>query len=61
VISEDVTTITHQIMPPYLESVDNSSQLKIVGRIIDLMRSKCSWSIGNDSAFLHKDTAETRA
>jgi hypothetical protein len=40
-ISEDITTITHQIMCPYLESVDNSSQLKIVGRIIDLMRSKC--------------------
>jgi hypothetical protein len=28
-------------MPPYLESVDNNSQLKIMGRIIKLMRSKC--------------------
>jgi hypothetical protein len=25
VISEDITTITHQIMSPYLESMDNSS------------------------------------
>jgi hypothetical protein len=28
-------------MPPYLEGMDNSSQLKIMGRIVELMGSKC--------------------
>jgi hypothetical protein len=28
-------------MPPYLESVDDNSSLKIMGRIIELMRAKC--------------------
>jgi hypothetical protein len=42
VISVDVTVSSHQVVPPYLKSMNHSCQFQIMCGVVLLMGPKCS-------------------
>jgi hypothetical protein len=59
VISVDVTVSSHQVVSPYLKSMNHSCQFQIMCRVVLLMGSECSGSISNYSVILHQDTSHS--
>jgi hypothetical protein len=59
-IRVDVTVSSHQVVSPYLKSMNHSCQLQIMRRVVLLMGPECSGSISNDSVILHQDTSQSR-
>src|SRR5688572_29912271 len=58
-ISVDVTVGSHQVVSPYLKSMNHSCQLQVMCRVVLLMGPKCSGSISNHSVILHQDTPQS--
>jgi hypothetical protein len=42
VVGENVTFVSHQVMPSYLQSVDDSSQFEVMGGVVLLVLPKLS-------------------
>src|SRR5688500_6323213 len=59
VISVDVTVSSHQVVSPYLKSMNYSCQFQIMCRVVLFMGPKCPRSISNHSVLLHQDTSQT--
>jgi hypothetical protein len=60
VVGIDLTTVSHKVVLPCLESMDNSGKLEVMSRVIQLMRAQLTGQVGNNLAVLHKDTSKTK-
>jgi hypothetical protein len=58
VISEDVSHIAKEIMPPGTQGMYYSGQLKIMSGILLFMRAQLTWGVCNHTTFLHENTAK---
>src|SRR5262249_12754159 len=59
-ISEHLELLAIQIVPPDLKGINNSCQLKIMGRIIELMVLQLTGCISYYLPMLHKHTAQAK-
>src|SRR5688572_3785989 len=59
VVDEYINTNTIQVMPPNLQSINNSGSLQIMCRIVLLVNFELSRSISYDLTILHKNTTQS--